>query len=77
MNYGKNAMQRSAKKLDAKSTKIRKKCVVIFWKVFLICVLILGVTGISAGVGIVKGAIESAPDISEIDVIPTGFSTAI
>ena len=77
MNYGKNAMQRSAKKLDAKSTKIRKKCVVIFWKVFLICVLILGVTGISAGVGIVKGAIESAPDISEIDVIPTGFSTTV
>ncbi|MCM1106004.1 MAG: PBP1A family penicillin-binding protein [Blautia sp.] len=77
MNYGRNAMKRRARGLDARSTKIRKKCVVIFWKVVLVCILVIGVTGVSAGVGIVKGAIESAPDISEIDVIPTGYSTTV
>ena len=77
MNYGKNAMQRRQQQLDAKSTKIRKKFVVAFWKVLLVCILVLGVTGISAGFGIIKGAIESAPDISEMDVIPTGYSTTV
>lgn len=77
MNYGKSAMQRRQQQLDAKSTKIRKKFVVAFWKVLLVCILVLGVTGISAGFGIIKGAIESAPDISEMDVIPTGYSTTV
>lgn len=77
MNYGRNAIRRSARELDAKSTKIRKKCVVVFWKIFLAVVLIVGIMGLNAGVGIVKGAIESVPDISTIDVIPTGYSTTV
>lgn len=77
MNYGRNAIRRSARELDATSTKIRKKCVVVFWKIFLAVVLIVGIMGLNAGVGIVKGAIESVPDISTIDVIPTGYSTTV
>lgn len=77
MNYGKYAMKRREQHLDAKSTKIRKKCVVVFWKMVLALILVCGVTGISVGFGIIKGAIESAPDISEIDVIPTGYSTSV
>lgn len=77
MNYGKHAMRRREQQLDAKSTKIRKKFVVIFWKLMLAVILVTAVVGASAGFGIIKGAIESAPDISEIDVIPTGYSTSV
>lgn len=77
MNYGRNALKRNARELDAKSTKIRKKCVVIFWKIFLTFVLMVGIMGLNAGVGIVKGAIETAPDVSTMDVIPTGYSTKV
>ena len=37
----------------------------------------MGIAGISTGVGAVKGILASAPDISEIDVIPTGYSTTV
>lgn len=77
MNYGKYAMKRREQHLDAKSTKIRKKFVVIFWKLILALILVTGATGISVGVGIIKGAVETAPEIAEVDVIPTGYSTSV
>ena len=77
MNYGKNATKRRVQKLDKKSTKVRHKFGVIFWKCILVLVIIVGVVGISSGVGVMKGIIDSAPDISEIDVTPTGYSTTV
>lgn len=77
MNYGKNATKRRVQKLDKKSTKVRHKFGVIFWKCILVLVIIVGVVGISSGVGVMKGIIDSAPDISEIDVTPTGYSSTV
>lgn len=77
MNYGKNATKRRVQKLDKKSTKVRHKFGVIFWKCILVLIIIVGVVGISSGVGVMKGIIDSAPDISEIDVTPTGYSTTV
>lgn len=77
MNYGKNATKRRVQKLDKKSTKVRHKFGIIFWKCILVLVIIVGVVGISSGVGVMKGIIDSAPDISEIDVTPTGYSSTV
>ncbi len=77
MNYGKNATKRRVQKLDKKGTKVRHKFGVIFWKCILVLVIVVGVVGISSGVGVMKGIIDSAPDISEIDVTPTGYSTTV
>ena len=77
MSYGKNATKRRVQKLDKKSTKVRHKFGVIFWKCILVLVIIVGVVGISSGVGVMKGIIDSAPDISAIDVTPTGYSTTV
>lgn len=77
MNYGKTSLKRRARQIDHKPVKVRRKIGVIFGKVLLICILILGVVGVSTVVGAVKGILASAPDISEVDVIPTGFSTTV
>lgn len=77
MNYGKTSLKRRARQIDHKPVKVRRKIGVIFGKVLLICILILGVVGVSAVVGAVKGILASAPDISAVDVIPTGFSTTV
>ena len=77
MRSGKNATKRRVQKLDKKSTKVRHKFGVIFWKCILVLVIIVGVVGISSGVGVMKGIIDSAPDISAIDVTPTGYSTTV
>lgn len=77
MNYGKTSLKRRARQIDHKPVKVRRKIGVIFGKILLICILILGVVGVSTVVGAVKGILASAPDISEVDVIPTGFSTTV
>ena len=77
MNYGKSATKNLANKYDPKGIKIRHKLGVIFWKALLVCVVLLSVVGISSVLGIFNGIIDSAPDISAIDVTPTGYSSTI
>ena len=77
MNYGKQATLRRQKNFDAKGTKLRKKFGVFLGKAFLVCLLLFAVVGISSGIGIWKGIIDSAPDISAMDVTPTGYSTTV
>ena len=77
MNYGKTSLKRRARQIDHKPVKVRRKIGVIFGKVLLICILILGIVGVSTVVGAVKGILASAPDISAVDVIPTGYSTTV
>ena len=64
MNYGKAALRRRARHVDAKSTKIRHKCTVILGQMLLLFILVAVAAGISAGLGSVKGILASAPDIS-------------
>lgn len=77
MNYSKNRLRRRQKEIDSRPVKYRNKIIVIFGELLLIAILIMGITFVGAGVGIMKGIIDSAPDISEIDVIPTGYSTTV
>lgn len=77
MNYGKKAIKRREASIDSSSVRTRNKISVIFCEVILVCILIIGFSGIGAGMGVMKGIIDSAPDISEIDVIPTGYSTTV
>ena len=77
MNYGKTSLKRRARKIDRKPVKVRRKIGVVFGKILLICILVLGVVGVSTVVGAVKGILASAPDIAAVDVIPTGFSTTV
>ncbi len=77
MNYGKNSMKRRESQIDAPGKRIRNKCAVTAGKVLLVFVIFLGAVGISSGIGVWKGIVDSAPDISAMDVTPTGFSTTI
>ena len=77
MNYGKSATLRRIQKYDSKGKKIQNKVKIIFLKVFLAVVIVAGAAGVSSGIGIMSGIIDSAPDISSIDVTPTGYSTTV
>ena len=77
MNYGKRGTSKKQKAMHSKSAKVRKKASVIFLKAFLICVLMVGVVGICAGVGIVKGVIDNAPSIDSTSVIPRGYKSVM
>ena len=77
MNYGRTSLRRRAKQLDARGTRIRHKIGVILGKLLLIGIIVGGCATVSFGVGALKGILASAPDISEVDVIPTGYSTKV
>ena len=77
MNYGKKGASRKDKHIASTGTLIRKKFTVIFCKALLVCFLALLVIGGCAGVGILKGIIDAAPDIDDIDPTPTGYLSVV
>ncbi len=77
MNYGKKGVRKKQQALNSKSIKMKKMFAVTLLKAVLVIILSLGVIGLCAGIGIFKGIISSAPDISNIDVSPSGFSTFV
>ncbi len=77
MNYGKKGASRKDKRITSTGTLIRKKFTVIFCKALLVCFLAAIVIGGCAGVGILKGIIDDAPDINDIDPTPTGYLSVV
>lgn len=77
MNYGKRGASEKYKAAVSGSAKMYRKAFVIVFKVILILIISIIVLGISAGVGLAKGIVDSAPDITQIDVSPNGYSTTI
>lgn len=77
MNYGKKGVRKRQKTLNTKSVKWSKKLGFTFVQVFLLFIISISVIGACAGIGVFKGVISTAPDISNIDVTPTGFSTFV
>ena len=77
MNYGKKGVAKKQKALNAKATKIGRKITLIFLKVFLLLFVSVGIIVASGGIGVIKGVIDSSPDISDMTIAPTKFSTFI
>ncbi len=77
MNYGKRSIRRKQRQLNSKSTKFSKMFLLAFCKAFLICILSAGIVGVCFGIGIFKGILASAPDISSLDVRPSGYATVV
>ncbi|MDE6994916.1 MAG: transglycosylase domain-containing protein, partial [Lachnospiraceae bacterium] len=77
MNYGKKGVRRKQQALHSKSTKWGKKLGFTLVQICLLALIAVGIIGASAGIGIFKGVLASAPDISNVDVTPTRFSTFV
>ena len=77
MNYSKKGIRKKQKELHSTSGKWGRNATLLITKAFLIGIVALGVIGVSAGIGVFKGILSSATDISHIDVSPSGFSTFV
>ena len=77
MNYGKRGTSKKKKSINSKSKQIGKKASVIFLKTFMVCMLAVVVAGVCAGVGIIKGVVDNAPDITSDSVIPRGYKSVV
>ncbi len=77
MNYGKKGVRNKQRTLHSKSAKWGKKLVLTFFNVMLAGIVMVCVLGASAGFGVFRGIIDTAPEIGNINVQPTGFSTFV
>ena len=77
MNYGKKGIRAKQHAVNSKGGKWGRKIALIILKLSLVFILVAGIIGASAAFGVFKGIIDTSPDISNIDVSPTGFSTFI
>ena len=77
MKYNKNSTNRRLKNANSNKSKIKNKITLSGLKIAMIAFIVIFVIGCAAALGVAKGIIDSAPDISKIDVVPTGYSTTV
>ena len=77
MNYGKKGVRDKQKVLHSTSAKWGRKLVLTLFNVVLIALLCSGVFAASIVFGLFRGIIDTAPEIGNINVQPTGFSTFV
>lgn len=77
MNYGKTGVRNRQKELNAHPGRWGKKFILFVFELFLAAVVSGGIIGAATGFGIFKGIIDSAPDMANLDVSPSGFSTFV
>lgn len=77
MNYGGNGIKQKKKLLNSSAAKFRTKLGIFFIKLLLVCAIAVVIGGSCLVFGAAQGIIQSAPDISSINVSPEGFATKI
>ena len=76
-NYSKKSTKRKKKEVATLGPKLVKKTKVSVFKIIMLTFLIIFLIGLFAIIGIVKGVIDSAPEISAVDVAPSGYATTL
>ena len=77
MDYSKYGISNKRAKIRGGAKKAEKKVGYILFRIFIICIILCGIVGISAAIGGVKGIIDSAPEINVADIAPKGFKSYI
>ncbi|MBQ0028494.1 MAG: PBP1A family penicillin-binding protein [Lachnospiraceae bacterium] len=77
MNYTSEGIKNTQSSMTSFGTKLGKKFILIIVRILLISIISVGIIGCAAGIGVFKGIIDTSPEIDNIDVTPTGFSTFI
>ncbi|MDR2546516.1 MAG: transglycosylase domain-containing protein [Lachnospiraceae bacterium] len=75
MNYGKRGIRAKQKHLHALGKKWGKKFTLNVFSLIIMAILAIGIIAASAGFGVFQGVIDTAPDVSDISVIPIGYSS--
>ncbi|MBD5552426.1 MAG: PBP1A family penicillin-binding protein [Lachnospiraceae bacterium] len=77
MNYGRKGVRNRQKQLNAHPGRWGKKITLFVFELFLAAAVSVGIIAAAAGFGIFNGIIATAPDMENLDVSPSGFSTFV
>lgn len=75
MDYSKSAVNKKIRQLKTTTTRLSTKVRVSAYRLFLVLLVFLASAGVMAAFGTLEGLIDSAPDVSNINVVPTGYTT--
>lgn len=77
MDFSKKGIENKQHYIKSTSRRLISKIRITIFHLFIVSVVGLAIIGSFAAFGYVKGLIDSAPDISQIDVIPQGYTTKV
>jgi len=77
MNYSKKGIENKLYYIKSTSRRLVSKIRITIFHLFIVSLVICAIVGSFAAYGFVKGLVDSAPDISQIDVIPQGYTTKV
>jgi penicillin-binding protein 1A len=77
MNYGQSNVNSLMRHLASKSEKRYRKISIGLMQVILLLLVAAAVLAACIGIGAFRAIIDTAPDIGNIDVTPTGYSTFV
>lgn len=77
MNYGYRETISKQKNLVSTGQRLSKKSLVVFFKILLYTLLLICITGCALVFGIVRGIIDAAPDIQDVSIVPSSYSTTV
>ena len=77
MNFGKRATNQKRNALASRSTMMGKKAHVSVLRIIFISLIAILVIGGCLGIGVMKGLIDDAPDISDVNIVPVGEATFV
>ena len=77
MDYSKRGTKKKEKHIRSNVPKAKHKVTFNIFRIFIFALITIGVVGVAAGIGGLKGVLDSAPIISVEDVIPEGYKSFI
>lgn len=77
MNYCYRETISKQKNLVSTGQRLSKKSLVVFFKILLYILLLICITGCALVFGIVRGIIDAAPDIQDVSIVPSSYSTTV
>lgn len=77
MDYSKKGIENKQNIIKSNSKRVISKLRITIFRLCILCFVSLIIVGSFAGIGLIKGLIDSAPDIKQINVVPQGFTTTV
>lgn len=77
MNFGKNSTFKKQKALTSSASMLGKKAGFSAMKVLFLSILTIIILCMCFGFGIIRGVLDSAPDISDVNIMPSGYATFV
>lgn len=77
MNFGKNSTQKKQKQLSSASSKRGKRAGVTFLRILFLSFAAVCVIFCCMGIGAFRAILDTAPDISDVNIMPSGNATFV